>query len=115
MDHTEFFKWILKLIHHSISTVNDLELHSIDIEQSFLQADKLMEGVNDRYFINPPVGSPDANNKDIVYVVLCPLYGNPSSPRVLHKTMNAFFKSKLFDTIGFEESVWKRNGCAVHW
>ena len=29
----------------SIAAANDLELHSIDIEQSFLQADKLMEGV----------------------------------------------------------------------
>jgi hypothetical protein len=66
--------------------------------------------VNDRYFINPPPGSPDTNNKDIVYEVLRPLYGNPSSPRVLHKTMDAFFKSEGFDTIGFDESVWKRAG-----
>ena len=94
----------------SIAAANDLELHSIDIEQAFLQADKLMEGVNDRYFINPPPGSPDTNNKDIVYEVLRPLYGNPSSPRALHKTMDAFFKSEGFDTIGFEESVWKRVG-----
>jgi hypothetical protein len=89
---------------------NDLELHSIDIEQVFLQADKLMEGVNDRYFINPPPGSPDATNKDIVYKVLRPLYENPSSPRDLHKTMDAFFKSEGFDPIGFEESEWKRAG-----
>jgi hypothetical protein len=40
------------------------ESHSVDIEQALLQADKLMEGVNDRYFINPPPGSPDDNNKD---------------------------------------------------
>jgi hypothetical protein len=69
-----------------------------------------MEGVNGRYFINPPPGSPDANNKDIVYEVLRPLYGNPSSPRALHKSMDAFFKSEGFDTIGFGESVWKRAG-----
>jgi hypothetical protein len=92
----------------SKAAANDLELHSIDIEQVFLQADKLMEGVNGRCFINPPPGSPDANNKDIVYEVLRPLYGNPSSPRELHKTMDAFFKSEGFDTIGFEESVCKR-------
>ena len=54
----------------SIAAANDLELHSIDTEQSFLQTDKMMEGVNVRYFINPPPGSPDANNKDIVYEVL---------------------------------------------
>jgi len=93
-----------------MAAANDLELHSIDIEQAFLQADKLMEGVNGRYFINPPPGSPDANNKDIVYKVLRPLYENPSSPRALHKTMDAFFKSEGFDPIGFEESEWKRKG-----
>jgi len=71
----------------SIGASNDLELHSIDIEQVFLQTDKLMEGVNDRYFINPPPGNPDANNKDIVYEVLRPLYGIPSSSRDLHETM----------------------------
>ena len=92
----------------SIASANDLELHSIDIEQVFLQADKLMEGVNDRYFLNPPPGIPDANNKDIVFEVLRPLYGNTSSSRALHKTMNVFFRSEGFDTIGFEESVWKR-------
>ncbi len=54
----------------SIITANNLELYSIDIEQDFLQTDELMEGVNDRYFINPSPGRPDANNKDIVYEVL---------------------------------------------
>ena len=79
----------------SISAVNDLELHSIDIEQAFLQADNLMEGVNDRYFINPPPGSPDTNNKDIVYEVLRPSYGNSLSPRALHKTMDDFLRAKV--------------------
>ncbi len=51
----------------------------------------------------------NAGNRDIVYEVLSPLYGNPSSPRALHKTIDAFFKSEGFDTIGFEESVWSRN------
>ncbi len=54
-----------KFLITSIEAANDLELHSIDIEQAFLQVDNLMEGVNDRYFINPSPGSPDANNKDI--------------------------------------------------
>ena len=48
----------------SITSTNDLEIHSIDTEQAFLQTDKLMEGVNDRYFINPSPGNPDDNNKD---------------------------------------------------
>jgi hypothetical protein len=37
----------------SIAAANALELHTIHIEQAFLQADKLLEGVNGRYFINP--------------------------------------------------------------
>ena len=92
----------------SIAIANDMELHKVDIEQAFLQADKLDEGVNGRYFINPPPGSPEAGNKNVVYEVLKPLYGSPSSPRALHKTMDAYFKSEGFDTIGFEESVWVR-------
>ena len=66
-----------------------MELHTNDIEQAFLQADKLDEGVNYLYFINPPPGSPEAGNKNIVYEVFRPLYGSPSSPRALHKTMDA--------------------------
>ena len=90
----------------SIAAANDLELHSVDIEQAFTQADKLKEDANDRYFITPPPGSPDADDKSVVYEVLKPLHGNPSSPRALHKTMNAYFRREGFDTIGFEESVW---------
>ena len=87
----------------SIAIANDMELHKVHIEQAFLQADKLDEGVNGR---NPPAGSPEAGNKDIMYEVLKPLYGSPSSPRALHKTMDAYFKSEGFDTTGFEEYVW---------
>jgi Reverse transcriptase (RNA-dependent DNA polymerase). len=42
----------------SLAVANDYELHACDIEQAFLQADKLPEGVNGRYFIQPPPGSP---------------------------------------------------------
>jgi hypothetical protein len=91
----------------SLTAANNLELHSVDIEQAFTQADKLPEGVNGRYFINPPSGSPDTGNRDIVYEVLRSFYGNPSSPRALYKTMDAFFKSEDFDTIDLEESVWR--------
>ena len=41
----------------SLAVANDMELHKIDIEPAFLQADKLDEGVNGRYFINPPPGT----------------------------------------------------------
>jgi hypothetical protein len=73
----------------SLAVANDYELHACDIEQAILQADKLPEGVTGRYFIQPPRGSPDANNRDVVYEVCRPLYGNPSSPRDLHKTLDA--------------------------
>ncbi len=52
----------------SLAAANNLELHSVDIEQAFTQADKLPEGVNGRYFINDLPGSPDAGNKDIVTI-----------------------------------------------
>jgi hypothetical protein len=84
----------------SLAIANDMELHKIDIEQASLQTDKLDEGVNGRCFINPPPGSPEAGNKNIVHEVLRPLCGSPSSPRALHKTMDAYFKSEGFDTIG---------------
>jgi hypothetical protein len=32
----------------SLAVANDYELHACDIEQAFLQADKLPEGVNGR-------------------------------------------------------------------
>jgi hypothetical protein len=99
---------VLARIMVSLVVENDLELHFVDIEQAFTEVDKLPEGVNGRYFINPPPGSPDAGYRDIVYEVLSPLYGNPSSPRALHKKMDAFFKSEGFDTIDCEESVWRR-------
>ena len=92
----------------SLAVANDYELHAIDIEQAFLQADKLPEGVNGRYFIQPPPGSPDADKKDVVYEVCKPLYGNPSSPRALHKTLDSYFQSEGFQHVGFEESVWAR-------
>ena len=60
----------------SLAIANDMDLHKIHIEQAFLQEDKLVEGVNGRYFINPPPGSPEAGDKNIVYEVLRPLYGN---------------------------------------
>ena len=59
----------------SLAAANDMELHKIDSSKlSYsLQADKLDEGVNGRYFINPPPGSPEAGNKNIVYECLVPM------------------------------------------
>ena len=38
----------------SIATAENLELHSVDFTQAFIQADRLPEGVNGRFFISPP-------------------------------------------------------------
>jgi len=72
----------------SIATAEDLELHSVDITQTFIQAACLPEGVNGRFFNSPLTGSPHANTCGIVYKVLRPLYGVPSSSRALHKTLD---------------------------
>jgi hypothetical protein len=56
--HVLLYVIVIVRIITSISVAKDLEFHSIDIEQSFFQTDKLMEGVNDRYFINPSPGTP---------------------------------------------------------
>jgi len=61
----------------SIATTEDLELYSVDSTQAFIQADRLPEGVNGRFFISPPPGSPHANTSGIVYEVFRPLYGVP--------------------------------------
>jgi hypothetical protein len=92
----------------SIAAALDLELHSCDMAQAFIQADKLDEGINGRVFIRAPLGYPEDPN--VVYEVLRPLYGIPSSARALHLTLSAWFKSEGFTTAGFEDSVWVRSG-----
>jgi hypothetical protein len=67
----------------SLAVANDMELHKIDIEQAFLQADKLDQGVNGWYFINSPPGSPEAGNKNMVYEVLRQIYAVEST--VVHR------------------------------
>ena len=83
-----------KRIMVSLAAANNLELVTsfCGHRTTFTQVDKLPEGLNGRFFINPPSGSPDTGNKDMVYEVLRSLYGNPSSPRGLHKTMDEFFQ-----------------------
>eukprot|EP00961_Rhodomonas_salina_P124053 1671916-Rhodomonas_salina.1 len=76
----------------SIAAAEDLELHSCDLAQAFIQADKLDEGVNGLIFISPPKGWEE--DEGVVYEVLCPLYGIPSSARALHLTLTKWFKSQ---------------------
>eukprot|EP00961_Rhodomonas_salina_P001491 20481-Rhodomonas_salina.1 len=88
----------------SLAAAMDLELHSCDLAQAFIQADKLDEGVNCRVFICPQQGATD--DDCVVYKVLCPLYCIPSSARALHLTFSKWFKEQGFSTAGFEDSVW---------
>eukprot|EP00961_Rhodomonas_salina_P192912 2603143-Rhodomonas_salina.1 len=90
----------------SIAAAQDLELHSCDLAQAFIQADKLDEGVNRRIFICPPQGT--VEDADTVFEVCRPLYGIPSSASALHLTLSRWFKEEGFTTAGFEDSVWVR-------
>eukprot|EP00961_Rhodomonas_salina_P188027 2537446-Rhodomonas_salina.1 len=90
----------------SLAAANNLELHSCDLSQAFIQADKLDEGVNGRIFIRPQQGA--IEDEDIVYEACKPQYGIPSSARALHITLSKWFKAQGFTTAGFEDSVWVR-------
>eukprot|EP00961_Rhodomonas_salina_P010377 139191-Rhodomonas_salina.1 len=90
----------------SLAAALELELHSCDLAQAFIQADKLDEGVNGRIFISLPKGATE--DPDTVFEVCRPLYGIPSSARALHLTLSKWFKEQGFSTAGFEDSVWVR-------
>eukprot|EP00961_Rhodomonas_salina_P155823 2098155-Rhodomonas_salina.1 len=46
----------------SFTAANDLELHSCDLSQAFIQANKLDEGVNGQIFIRPLQGTTEEDN-----------------------------------------------------
>eukprot|EP00961_Rhodomonas_salina_P272721 3685261-Rhodomonas_salina.1 len=54
----------------SIAAAEDLELHSCDLAQAFIRADKLDEGMNCSIFISPPKGWEE--DEGVVYEVLRP-------------------------------------------
>ena len=91
----------------SMAVANDWPLHKCDLTKAFVQADRLPEGRNGRVFIRPPPGSSE-DDPDVVYEVLRPLYGVPSSAKALNVTLHNYLTSLGFKTVGFEESVWVR-------
>jgi hypothetical protein len=91
----------------SLAAANNEHLHSVDLTQAFIQADKLDEGVNGRIFVTPPPGC-EEDEEGVVYEVLRPLYGIPSSARALHQTLDRWFREQEFESVGFEDSVWSR-------
>eukprot|EP00961_Rhodomonas_salina_P274573 3709602-Rhodomonas_salina.1 len=76
----------------SLAAALDLELHSCDLAQAFIQADRLEGGVSCRIFITLPKGWGEQEN--VVYECLHPLYGIPYSARALSKTLDTWFKSQ---------------------
>ena len=91
----------------SIAAADDLHLHSIDLEQAFIQGawSALPEGAP-TIFIQPPWGWEE--EEGVVYELLKPLYGHPAAARALHYTLHGWLRSKGFEKSGFDESVWVR-------
>jgi len=69
----------------SMAAAMNLEMHCVDFSQAFIQAswEDLPESAP-QIFIRPPAGWDE--EPDVVYEVLRPLYGIPSSARALHYT-----------------------------
>ena len=97
----------------SLAVANSLHLHAVDLTQAFIQADRIPEGVNGRVFIRPPPGS-EEDDPSVVYEVLRPLYGIPSSARALHLTLDKYLKSQGFEQVGCEQSVWQRPAGGIY-
>lgn len=70
-------------------------MHCVDLSQAFIQAswDDLPEKAL-QIFIRPPVGWDE--DPDVVYEVLRPLYGIPSSARALHYTLDCCMTDQGF-------------------
>eukprot|EP00961_Rhodomonas_salina_P200076 2698854-Rhodomonas_salina.1 len=91
----------------SMAAAENLHLHSLDMAQAFIQADRLPEGVNGRIFMTPQPGC-EEYEEGVVYECLRPIYGVPSSARALWVTLSKWFGECGFETVGFEDSVWCR-------
>eukprot|EP00961_Rhodomonas_salina_P200010 2697957-Rhodomonas_salina.1 len=85
----------------STAAAEKLHLCSIDMMQVFIQADKIPQGVNGSTFIMPPPGC-EEDEEGVVYEVLLPLYGIPSSAQALALTLDCWFKEKDFFSVGPE-------------
>lgn len=88
----------------------DLELHSMDVEQAFLQGD-----LHEDIFMEIPQGFPQHGDKTKVWKLLKPLYGLKQAPREWHAKfrtilLNLGFTPSLADPILFirlnSDSSW---------
>jgi len=70
----------------SMAAAMNLEMHAVDFSQAFIQASwEDLPETAPQIFIRPPAGWEE--DPDVVYEVLRPLYGIPSSARALHYTL----------------------------
>eukprot|EP00961_Rhodomonas_salina_P159461 2147337-Rhodomonas_salina.1 len=87
----------------SMAAALDLEMHCVDFSQAFIQAEwSALPEKAPQFFIRPPSGWDE--EPGVVYEVLRPLYGIPSSARALHFTLDKWMKSEGFTQSGFEDS-----------
>ena len=95
----------------AIAAANGYEIHSCDFTQAFIQGewDSLPEEMP-QVFIRPPPGW--SEEPGVVYEVLRPLYGIPTSARALHFTLDNWLQANKFVKSNFEESVWVREADA---
>lgn len=75
----------------STAAASDLHLHRVNLTQAFIHADGLDEGVNGLVFMTPSPGCKEYE-EGVVYEVLKPLYGIPSSAETLALTHSKWFK-----------------------
>ena len=91
----------------AIAAANGYEIHSCDFTQAFIQGEwEALPEEMPQVFIRPPAGWNE--EPGVVYEVLRPLYGIPSSAHALHFTLDKFLRDNKFVKSGFKEGVWVR-------
>jgi len=98
----------------AMAAAMDLEMHCVDFSQAFIQADwaDLPEEAP-QIFIRPPVGWEEESG--VVYEVLRPLYGIPSSARALHYTLGCDVeRDRVAKTLTLRQPTYIRRVLAAH-
>jgi hypothetical protein len=88
----------------SMATAMKWKASGVDLTQGFIQADLSKDGK--AIYISPPPGH--AEESDVVYQVLKPLYGMPHSGRCLHLTWSNWLESQGFQKAGYEGAMWSK-------
>jgi hypothetical protein len=88
----------------SMATAMKWKAVGVDLTQGFIQAELPKDGK--AIYISPPPGH--AEEADVVYQVLKPLYGMPHSGRCLHITWSNWLESQGFQKAGYEGAMWSK-------